>query len=176
MYLFLPLLVFYKGLHFVPYFLHFSTLISISISWASLSIQCQSQSVFSSGSAKPSNMIPSDPSCHPGPPTTSPPSTHPHPWTAHRRLCFSTGAAAGGRCRRQQWFSVSDDGSFQHMVPTCPRRSRLHCLDLQEREKKWASAPRSALSLILTPTNTGGLGLRFITSQSCLLKQPERNE
>ncbi len=68
MYLFLPLLVFYKGLHFAPLFLPFSTLISISISLASLSIQWQSQSVFSSGSAKPSNMIPSDPSCHPGPP------------------------------------------------------------------------------------------------------------
>ncbi len=170
------MLVFYKGPHFAPYFLAFSTLIFLSISRASLSIQWQSQSVFSSGSAKPSNLIPSDPSCHPGPPTTPPPSTHPHPWTAHRGLCFSKGVAAGGRCRRLQWFSVSDDGSFQHMVPTCPRRSRLHCLDLQAREKKQASALRSALSLILTPTNTGGLGLRFITSQSCLLKKPERNE
>lgn len=123
-------------------FLLLASLYSPSVSpRASPSIQWQFQSVFSSGFANSSNMIPSDPSCHPGPPTTSPPSTHPHPWTAHRGLCFSTGAVAGGRCRRQQWFSVSDDGSFQHMVPTCPRRSRLHCLDLQERERKSERAP-----------------------------------
>ncbi len=170
------MLVFYKGLHFAPYFLAFSPRISLSISRASLSIQWQSQSVFSSGSAKPSNLIPSDPSCHPGPPTTPPPSTHPHPWTAHRGLCFLRGRLRGDVAGV---YNGSLSVMMDHSSIWCPPvhgGAGLHCLDLQEREKKQASALRSALSLILTPTNTGGLGLRFITSQSCLLKKPERNE
>lgn len=170
------MLVFYKGLHFAPYFLAFSTLIS-SVSPELLSAYSGSLSL--SSTLDPPSPVTWFPLTLRA--TLAPPPLRRHPPThTHGRptvgSVFLRGRLRGDVAGNLQWFSVSDDGSFQHMVPTCPRRSRLHCLDLQEREKKQASAPRSALSLILTPTNTGGLGLRFITSQLCLLKKPERNE
>ncbi len=109
------------------------------------------------------------------PPLRRHPPTHTH-GRPHRGLCFSKGAAAGGRCRRLQWFSVSDDGSFQHMVPTCPAEEPTALFRLQEREKKQASALRSALSLILTPTKHRRIRAPIHHLSVMLLKKPERNE